>query len=189
MPMPRLAATIIALLAFSLPALAQEDAIGIPGPLSLEGTEFTLAWTSHPAPTYFKQEYLPAGETVEAYSQMFMVDVLTEGKTPESAAADMIASLDQRKADDPVVNYAMVANDATGELILDFLLSDSSSGTLIVEWNAYRYVPYGEGMLLYAISRRGYGDAASDFIGGLGDWRNGTIAALATMELPEVVLD
>lgn len=189
MSLLRLATAILATAALALPAFAQEDAIGIPGPIGFEDAAFSLAWTSNPTATYFKQEYLPKGESVESYSQMFMVDVLTEGATPESAAADMIAGLDQRKAEDPVVNYAMVANDATGELILDFLVSDNSSETIIVEWNAYRYVPYGDGLVLYAISRRGYGDDAADFIGGLAEWRSASISALAAMELPAVELD
>lgn len=187
MSLSRLAAVVAFVIA--TPVLAQEDAVGVPGPIVFEGTSFELVWTSNPTPTYYKQEYLPAGESVEAYSQMFMVDVLTEGATPESAAADMIAGLEQRKAEDPVVNFAMIANDATGELILDFLLSDTSSGDVIVEWNAYRYVPYGEGLALFAISRRGYGDDTSGFIGELANWRLGSIDALAQMELPEVVLD
>ncbi|HTO28689.1 MAG TPA: hypothetical protein VL017_08865, partial [Devosia sp.] len=85
--------------------------------------------------------------------------------------------------------FDMISNEATGELILDFLLSDSSTGTVIVEWNAYRYVPRGDGLMLVGISRRGYGDDASDFIARLGDWRTSSIESLAVMELPEVVLD
>lgn len=189
MPLPRLVALAIAAVALTVPALAQNDAVGIPGPITFEETAFALAWTSHPSEVYYKQEYLPEGQAPENYAEMFMIDVLIEGATPESAAADMIAGLDQRKAADPVVNYAMVANEATGELILDFLLSDTSSGTVIVEWNAYRYVPYGDGLALYAISRRGYGDDASGFIGGLAEWRAAAIQALAEMELPAVVLD
>ena len=186
---PRLAAVTFAIAALATSALAQEDVLGIPGPITFEDTAFALAWTSQPTEAYYKQEYLPEGQAAESYAEMFMIDLLTEGATPESAAADMIAGLEQRKAGDPVVNYAMVANDATGELILDFLLSDTSTGTIIVEWNAYRYVPYGEGLVLYAISRRGYDDAASGFIGGLAEWRSGSIEALATMELPAVLLD
>nr|WP_295889328.1 hypothetical protein [uncultured Devosia sp.] len=185
----RFAAVAIVSLALALPATAQEEALGIPGPIVFEETSFDLAWTSHPSEAYYKQEYLPAGEAVDSYNQMFMVDVLVEGATPESAAADMIAGLKERQASDPVVNYDMIANEATGELILDFLLSDSSSGTVIVEWNAYRYVPYGDGLMLFAISRRGYDDDASDFIARLADWRTSSIEALAVMELPEVVLD
>lgn len=185
----RLAATAIVAVALIVPALAQEDAIGVPGPIVFEQTTFALAWTSHPAEAYYKQEYLPEGQVPESYVEMFMIDVLTEGATPESAAAEMIAGLEQRKAGDPVVNFDMIANDATGELILDFLLSDTSTGTVIIEWNAYRYVPYGDGLALFAISRRGYDDAAEDFIKSLAEWRTSSIEALAQMDLPEVVLD
>ena len=185
----RLLAVAVASALLLAPTLAQEDAIGVPGPIAFEQTEFDLAWTSHPGETYYKQEYLPAGQAVESYAEMFMVDVLTEGATPESASADMIASLEQRKATDAAVNYDMIANEATGELILDFLLSDASSGTVIVEWNAYRYVPFGDGLALFAISRRAYGDEAAAFIGGLKAWRSGAIQSLAVMELPEIALD
>lgn len=189
MPMLRLAVAMLAAAAMVLPAMSQEDALGIPGPIVFEESTFELAWTSHPTETYYKQEYLPVGEALENYTQMFMIDLLVEGANPEAAAADMIAGLEQRKASDPVVNFDMIANEATGELILDFLLSDSSTGHVIVEWNAYRYVPHGEGLMLVGISRRGYGDEASGFIARLADWRNSAIESLAVMELPKVVLD
>lgn len=181
-------AAAIVSIALVVPAVAQEELLGIPGPIVFEETEFALAWTSHPNETYYKQEYVPAGEAVESYSQMFMVDVLTEGQTPEVAAAGMIAGLQERKATDQAVNYDLIENKATGELILDFLLSDASSGTVIVEWNAYRYVPFGDGLVLFAISRRGYGDESTTFLSGLKDWRQASIEALATMELPEIAI-
>ncbi|WP_332686165.1 hypothetical protein [Devosia sp.] len=189
MPLHRLLVIAIASAALLVPTVAQEDAIGAPGPIVFEQTRFELAWTSHPTPTYYKQEYLPQGQALESYGEMFMVDMLTEGATPESAAADMIAGLEQRKASDPVVNYDMIANEATGEIIFDFLLSDASGDTVIVEWNAYRYVPLGDSLALFAISRRGYGDDASAFIGSLKDWRSATIQSLAVMDLPDIALD
>lgn len=188
MLLKRIALPALALLTLAVPVVAQEDAIGIAGPISFEDTEFELAWTSNPSATYFKQEYLPAGEKVETYSQMFMVDVLTEGATPQSAVAEMLASLEARKPNDPVVNHAVMANEETGEIVLDFLMSDSSN-QIVVEWNAYRYVPREEGLVLYAISRRGYGDQATGFLRDLGQWRMDTVTELATMELPAVALD
>jgi hypothetical protein len=187
----RFAAAAVVSVALAMPALAQEEMLGIPGPITFEGTEFALAWTSHPAPAYYKQEYVPAGEVVESYVQMFMVDVLVEGQTPESAAATMIAGLDERKASgDPVVNYDMISNEATGELILDFLISDTSSGEIIVEWNAYRYSPTADGsggLTLFAISRRGYGEeGATQFLEGLTSWRETSIQELAVMDLPPI---
>jgi hypothetical protein len=186
----RFVAAAVVSVALAMPAFAQEEMLGIPGPITFEGTDFALAWTSHPAPTYYKQEYVPAGEAVQSYVQMFMVDVLVEGQTPESAAAAMMAGLDQRKANgDPVVNYDMISNEATGELILDFLVSDTSSGEIIVEWNAYRYSPTadGKGLTLFAISRRGYGeDGATQFLESLTSWRETSIQELAVMDLPPI---
>lgn len=169
--------------------VAQEDAVGVPGPFVLEGVSFELAWTSHPTETFYKQEYLPEGQSVESYEQMFMLDVLTNGVSAGQAAGTMVDGLKQRQANDPVVNFALIENEATGEIILDFLLSDSSSGTVIVEWNAYRYVPLENGVAMFGISRRGYDDGATEFLKGLKSWRMGTIEALAALELPEVVVE
>jgi len=176
----------IAALAATLvgPALAQEDVIGVPGPITFEGTEFFLAWSSNPTPTYFKHEYLPEGQAVETYGQMFMVDLLTEGSTPRAAAGDMVAALEKRRGSDPVLNYEIMENAETGEVILDFLLSGNASPTPVVEWNAYRYVPYEDGLMLFAISRRGYNDGVTPFIKDLAIWRSDAINALATMDLP-----
>lgn len=169
--------------------VAQVDVVGAPGPFVLEGESFELAWTSHPTETFYKQEYVPEGQSVEAYSQMFMVDVMTNGTSVREAAGTMVDGLKQRQASDPVVNFALIENDATGEIILDFVLSDDSSGTVIVEWNAYRYVPLENGVAMFGISRRGYDDGASELLRGLKGWRMGTIEALAELELPEVAVE
>ena len=171
-----------------VPALAQDDAIGVPGPIVFEGETFDLVWTSHPTDALFKQEYLPEGQAVEAYGQMFMVDVLLDGATAERAAGNMIAGLQERQATDPMVNFDVIQNDATGEIILDFLLSDESAGTLIVEWNAYRYVPLDGGLAMFGISRRGYGDDVDGFLDDLADWRLGAIEALANLDLPDIAI-
>jgi len=187
----RLATIAVLSLGLAAPTSAQEELLGIPGPLTFEETAFELAWSSHPTPEYYKQEYVPAGQAVESYAEMFMVEVLTQGQTPQSAAAAMIASLDQRKAGgDPVLQYDLISNEATGELVLDFLLSDSSSGDVIVEWNAYRYTPGTDGGLtLFAISRRGYGqEGAIQLLEALKQRRQASIQSLAVMDLPPVTM-
>lgn len=177
----------LAIVCFSgLAVVAQEDAVGAPGPFVLEGTSFDLVWTSHPTETFYKQEYVPEGQSVEAYDEMFMVDVLTTGVTPDEAAHAIVTSLQERKASDPVVNFEILKNEATGEVILDFVLSDSSGEAVIVEWNAYRYVPLHNGVAMFGISRRGYGDGAADLLRGLKDARATSIGALAELELPEI---
>lgn len=176
------------------PAWAQSDdkteRLGVPGPISFEGQDYALAWTSHPSADYFKQEYLPAGQTPENYTHMFILEVLTSGTTPKDAAGSQIASLDKRKASDPLVFYDAIVNEASGDVILDFLVSAAGKdGKLIVEWNGYRYSPHKgakPGIVLYAISRRAYGDDAKAFVTALKDWRTKTVSELASFKAPAV---
>lgn len=176
------------------PVLAQSDdkteRLGVPGPVSFEGLDYALAWTSHPSADYFKQEYLPAGQASESYSHMFLIELVTTGVAPKDAAGAQIASLNERKASDPLVFYDAIVNAATGDVILDFIVSGTTKdGKLIVEWNGYRYSPYkGQktGITLYGISRRAYGDEAKAFLTALKDWRSKTIEELAKFNAPKV---
>lgn len=67
---------------------------------------------------------------------MFIVEAVTSGIGPKDAAGAQVASLNQRKATDPLVFYDAIVNEATGDVILDFLISaagrmasSSSNGT------------------------------------------------------------
>ena len=164
------------------------EALGVPGPIDFLGDSYALSWTSHPTPDYFKQEYLPEGQQSDSYAAMFMLDALTSAATPQGAADGQIAGLEQRKASDPMVNYNQISNPETGEVILDFLLSDDSGPAPILEWNAYRYTKLGDGIALYAISRRAYGDDVEAFLGQLSQMRQDNISALAELDLPPVTV-
>ena len=183
-----IAATAIAVLA-ATPAFAQSDMLGIPGPISFQGQDYALAWTSQPSEAYFKQEYVPEGQAVEAYTDMILVEAVAGAITPAQAAAAQVETLAASKEIDPVVNHEIIHNEATGEVLLDFVVSDLSLDPIVVEWNAYRYLPLaeGEGVALVAVSRRGYGeDGAREFLGGLGTVRAEAINALATFDIPAI---
>jgi hypothetical protein len=85
-----------------------------------------------------------------------------------------------------MVNYNQITNPTTGEVLLDFLLSDSSGVTPILEWNAYRYAKLGDGIALYAISRRAYGDDIEAFLAQLSQVRKDNINGLAEFDLPPI---
>ena len=65
----------------------------------------------------------------------------------------MVQSLDARKGTDPVVNHQLLRNDSTGEILLDFLISDTSASPIVVEWNAYRYVAVDAGVAMATTPR------------------------------------
>jgi hypothetical protein len=166
------------------------ERLGVPGPITFEGQDYALASAAHPQPNYFKQEYLPAGQGVDNYTQMFVIETLTAGATPKDAAASQIAMLNERKPNDPLVNHEVNVNEQTGEVILDFLISGAKDGKVVVEWDAYRYVPTKgaqPGVVLYGISRRAYGESEGRaFLTGLKDQRSNTIRTLTGLNLPTV---
>lgn len=182
------------LLAMSVNAHAQsvEDYLSVPGPLQFSGESYLLAWSSHSSPQLYKQEYLQAGDTPERYRSMLMLDVSFHGVGPAETAMAMVQQLAERKKTDPVVNYDLLISESGNEQILDFLLSaPGADGQDILEWNAYRYSAYGDGVLLLAISRRAYGhEAIMDFLKNqLKDIRARDIAELSALRLPEMVLN
>ena len=164
------------------------DHLSVPGPIAFDGESYALSWTSHPTPDYYLQEYLPAGQTSEHFERMVLVNAAFGDVDAKGAASAKIDDLNQRKATDPLVNFAVVENAKTGEIILDFIVSaEDAEGGDIVEWNAYRYASMKgarTGVLLFGISRRAYGDDATDFLRGLKAARIALIAALAEYALP-----
>lgn len=188
----RLAAALAAAL-WLVPVQAQTtDHLGLPGPLTLAGDSYALAWSSRPADNYIKQEYLPAGETSDGYSRMLLVETVTGGIGVMDAVRAQTNMLTQRKTTDPLVNMDVVQNKATGEALLEFIVSSKDdSGEYTVEWNAYRYAPLteaagGPGVMLFGISHRAHGnEAAKAFLQGLSSLRPAQIEALAAAPLPQ----
>lgn len=188
---------VLSALAASLasPALAQavNDYLDVPGPIVFDGTNYDLAWSAQPSPGYTKQEYVPAGQSPESYESMVMVEFLEADLAPLDMARAQIEMLDARRATDPLVNMALIENEQTGEVLLDFIVSSKDeAGEYILEWNAYRYANVendaGEtGGLLFAISHRAYGNAESEaFLGALRDFKAPLIDELAKAPLPQL---
>jgi len=169
------------------------ERLSVPGPITLGGETYRLAWSSHPSPDYYKQEYMPAGQSLEHFEQMLLIEALVGYGTVEAAVRGKVATLNRRKASDPLVNFALLKNPKTGEAILDFVLGAAGAkGEDVVEWNAYRYAVLkardgsAGGVLLIGISRRAYGDASTEFLRALKSARPTMIDGLAKFPLPVV---
>lgn len=189
------AAALVAVSLAAPPVLAQQvtDHLGVPGPIVFDGADYLLSWSSQPNAQYTKQEYVPAGQSPETYDSMILVEFLAADATPLAMATAQMNMLSERKATDPLVNMDMMQNDATGEVLLDFIVSSKDgNGEYIVEWNAYRYASAETtngvtGGLLFGISHRAYGnEAAKNFLGTLKDFKRGQVQALATTILPKL---
>jgi hypothetical protein len=168
------------------------DRLSVPGPISLNAVSYRLSWSSHPSPFYYKQEYLPAGQTSEHFERMLLVEAIAQGADVNGVVSAQVDRLKRRKSTDPTVNFAILKNPKNGEVILDFVLSEEADKReSIVEWNAYRYAPLKDkggnsGVLLFGLSRRAYGDDSTEFLRGLKSARLAEIDAIAKYPLPVV---
>jgi len=152
---------------------------------------YHLVWRSDPKPGYSKLEYLPKGQKLPSYRNMLMLERLSNGMKVKDAVNHQVAFLRERQKIDPVVNYDVIQNKKTGEYLLDFILGgEDEKGNRIVEWNAYRYIPYKsakgkKGVLLYGYSARGYGDEGGrTFLTNLPKSRPTIIQALVSANVP-----
>ena len=101
-----------------------------------------------------------------------MLELLSSKLSVKDAVAAKITELDKMKQVNPHVSYQTSYDAKSGEQILDFMVTANAADgrtILIAERNVYRYTPFanakGEtGLLLVAMSVRGYGPGSQKFI-------------------------
>ncbi len=154
------------------------------------GKEYSLAWSSHPSDTYYKQEYITANEDVEKYHEMVILEVVVGDLSAKDALSAKVKELEARKASDSLVNYESIENKKTGEYMLDFVLSEGT----ITEWNVYRYqmqqLSTGKKCLvLTTFSKRVYEGAkpsTKEFLTALASDRKVLINAMSKTAIPKI---
>ncbi|KAB1228674.1 hypothetical protein [Chryseobacterium viscerum] len=167
------------------------DYLNVPGPINLNQKEYNLAWSSHPNENYFKQEYLSPKENINQYSSMVLIEFVKGNFTLKDIIDQKIGELQEAKKTNPVVNYQVLENN--GEYILDFLISENSKDgkeILIAERNIYRYKlinnSKNKGVLLFAVSERGYEKNMDDFFNNLKANSSQLIEIVGNFKLPDI---
>ena len=167
-------------------AQSATEYFSVGNPINYCGTDYFLAWSSHPQDNYYLQEYLPKGETLEHYNQMFTVSVIFWDRTPLEAVTAIVAELEQRKQTDPVTNYSVAKNG--DEYILEFIVGDSKNDELhTVEVNVHYYkqmtIDGRKASVLGFYSGRAYEDDILPFIKSIPDKRNAWYEGIVKLNL------
>ena len=170
-----------------------ENYLNTPELIKLNGTDFTLSWSSHPSENYYKQEYVPSDNVVEKYKEMIAVELVVGDLTAKDAVNQKIQEIEARKATDRVSNYALKEDTETKELILDFMMSEGAGESTILEWNVYRYKNYedvggNKGISLFSLSKRGYGIDVAQFGPDIRDNRPRYISEFLALPRPSINL-
>jgi hypothetical protein len=183
-----------ALCSFTLIGDNPVDRLGVAGPLTFNKTNFNLAWTDKPKDTYYIQEYVPTGEKVENFNQMLTIHLFDTDIKLKNVVQQKIKELNDRKKTDPTCNYQVNESPDGKEFMVDFLLGESKNDKMtIAEFNIYRYkqVDLGDkrkGILVYAFSKRAYGDDITPFYKNLSSDRTKLLNEMIGSEMPTVKL-
>lgn len=168
------------------------DRLGVAGPLTFNKTNFNLAWADKPKETYYIQEYVPTGEKIERFNQMVTIHLFDTDIKLKNAVQQKIAELNQRKKTDPTCNYQVNESPDGKEFMVDFLLGESKDDKMtIAEFNIYRYKQVDLGnkkkaVLVYAYSKRAYGDDIRPFYKNLREDRANLLNEMIGTEMPPV---
>lgn len=187
---------IISFFCFSFTTLNSDslDKLGVKGPLEFGKTMFKLAWSDQPRPNYYIQEYLPEGESLEKFNQMISIHLFATDIKLKVAVKLKIEELTKRKKTDGVCNFIVTESPDGKENIVDFLLGESKGDAMtIVEFNVYRYkqVDLGNnrtGIMVYAFSKRSYGDEITQFFNTLKEDRVKYLNQMIGAKLPTVAV-
>ena len=172
---------------------AVTDWLSISGPLRFGNTSFSLAWSDKPNDTYYVQEYLPEGENVDRFKQMLTLNLFNTPVAVGDAVSQKVAELKERKTTDPYCNYAINQSKDGKEYMVDFLLSEGAGDKAIAEFNIYRYKEIAiagktQALLVYAYSKRSYGNDISGFLTNLKSERPALLQMMSVIQLPPVTI-
>jgi hypothetical protein len=168
---------------------------GISEVITYDNVQYKLVASYHPNEHYYKQEYIPAGESAEHFNRMLIIDFYITDALNKQVAQLKEKELDKRKAIDAVVNYEKFENVELGEYMLDFVLSDANQDKIsVVEHNTYRYKNYTDkaghkGVLLLAISQRGYLEKIGDFLKSVKESKIDGINKLVVYQMPKIEIN
>jgi hypothetical protein len=167
------------------------DRLGIKGPVNFDNKVYNLSWSAHPAGNYYKQEYIPAGEAMDQFKSMVMVEAATGAITAKDAMEAKVTELKTLRNGNPFISYETFYIAEKEEYILDFVITqntpDNKSAT-IAERNIYRYksLPGKNGVMLFAISVRSYGADTKNFLSNIKTGRNILVDKVKAYSLPEL---
>lgn len=170
------------------------ERLGVKGPLTFNQTDFSLAWTDKPSESYYIQEYLPAGETLERFNQMLTIHLFNTDLQTKDAVAQKVKELTERQKTDAVCKYQVIESPDGKKFIVDFLLGGSKDGKMtIVEFNVYHYRQIDiskkkKALVVYAYSKRSYGDDITTFFKTLKEDRATHLKEMVSAEIPVVTI-
>ena len=169
-------------------AFAQTDFLGISS-ITLGGQVYSLKWSVNNArQERIIQEYLLPDESITRYNTKLILEYIRTGKTVEDIVDAKLDNLGNEKQEGRVLNFKKLESADPDEMVLEFMVGNMREGkTRSIEWNVYRYKPTSEGIILFIMSKRAYGEKnVNAFMKKVNENRLNWINSIVNYELPEI---
>lgn len=167
--------------------------LSIPNPINVQKKAYQLSWSSHPDASLYKQEYLAVGDAFPRYKSMVTVDFVVTESTVDQAVSAKIRELENLKRTNPIVQYEVMSDAATGEKLIDCLIGTNAANerTNLVERDVYRFKSIKaksghHGILLFAVSERKYENDITPFLTRLKADKSILVNEVAKLSMPEI---
>src|SRR5438067_1075478 len=72
----------------------------VPGILTFDNVQYKLVASYHPEDSYYKQEYIPAGESADHFNKMLFIDFVLTDATPREMLNIKAKEIQDRKKND-----------------------------------------------------------------------------------------
>ena len=166
------------------------DRLSIPGPLDYDGTEYYLFWSKQVSKTLYRQQYLPADERPEDFTQILDVSFFTKDIDIELAVRQKVESIQNRQEKDKFAKVNVTESPDGKEFIVDYYISEiPSKGEPFVEYNIFRFKPMEQAgqkkFLILSYAKRIYGDLKSA-AKGLSKERDRLITSMIEYKVPDI---
>lgn len=171
-----------------------KDNIGVPGPLTYNGTVFNLVKSHTDSINYYEQYYIPEGEKLDSFRQMMSIFVYDSAYDPNNAANNQVLKLEERKKTDAMCNYQKILNNEKKEYMVDFTTGETSGEYLLaMQFTIYRYkkISLGKkrpGLVVYGYSSQRYLDSITTYMKTLGTERISRLNEMGAVLIPEITL-
>lgn len=139
--------------------------------VTFANTKFKLV-TTDTKDEYFKQLYLPEGQTKENFYEKFSFFINKTQSDIITTAKERVKKLKERQESDPLCKYEYKLNGDNTGLIVSYFVSDPGKNSL--EYNLEKYEinkdgPYADMISIYRYTYRAFGDDITSFMKFLDD--------------------
>lgn len=158
--------------------------------IEFQGQSLRLAYVAEsPDPNDGRaiNEYVPAGESLENWTQLIGIYHYPHQHDIKSVAGQMVKAL---KASNPLARFQIHESEDGKRVMLDFITWDTKKG--ITEFNIFIYQkhPQGTGLVAQQYALRAYGQAEGlKFMEGLRETRTKSLEAVSNFTFPDLTRD